>query len=154
MIRGSGIRDQGSGQNEARDRVVAEALSWVGTPYRPAPRVKGGAGGVDCLTFVVEVFERAGVIPHYEVPFYPQDWHLHREDERYLAGVLDHARAIAGPPDPGDVVLFRFGRCYAHGGIVTAWPMLIHAWNGMGVVPVDADQPMLAGRPRRFFDPF
>ena len=139
---------------DARAAVIAEARSWLGTPYRPAQRVKGREGGVDCLTFVVEVFERVGVIPHYRVPFYPQDWHLHRDDERYLAGVLEHAREIAGPPDPGDVVLFRIGRCFAHGGIVTAWPMLIHAWNGMGVVPVDADQPMLAGRPRRFFDPF
>jgi cell wall-associated NlpC family hydrolase len=137
-----------------RGRLVAEAESWIGTPYRAAQRVKGRDGGVDCLTFVVEVFERAGVIPHYVVPYYPQDWHLHRDDERYLAGVLDYAREIAGPPAPGDLVLFRFGRCFAHGGIVSAWPMMIHAWNGVGVVPVDVTQALLGGRTRRFFDPF
>jgi hypothetical protein len=32
--------------------------------------------------------------------------------------------------------------------------MLVHAWNGMGVVAVDATQALLGGRPRRFFDPF
>jgi cell wall-associated NlpC family hydrolase len=144
-----------TGKNYAvRALVVAEAESWIGTPYRAAQRVKGPDGGVDCLTFVVEVFERAGIIPHYRVPYYPGDWHLHRDDERYLAGVLDHAREIPGPPQPGDVALFRFGRCFAHGGIVTAWPMLVHAWNGVGVVPVDATQALLGARPRRFFDPF
>jgi cell wall-associated NlpC family hydrolase len=134
--------------------VVQEARGWIGTPSRAAQRVKGRDGGVDCLTFVVEVFERAGVIPYYEVPFYPQDWHLHRDVERYLDGVLEYAREIEGPPEPGDVVLFRIGRCFAHGGIVTAWPMLIHAWNGMGVVPADATQALLGRHKRRFFDPF
>jgi cell wall-associated NlpC family hydrolase len=137
-----------------RARVVAEAESWLGTPYRAAQRVKGREGGVDCLTFVVEVYERAQVIPHYEVTFYPPDWHLHRSVERYLEGVLECAREIAGPPEPGDIVLFRYGRCFAHGGIVTHWPRLIHAWNGAGVVPADADQPLLGRRPRRFFSPF
>jgi cell wall-associated NlpC family hydrolase len=137
-----------------RGRLVAEALSWIGTPYRPAQRVKGRDGGVDCLTFVVEVFERAGIIGGYQVPYYPQDWHLHRDDERYLAGVLEYAREIEGPPEPGDIALFRFGRCFAHGGIVTQWPMVVHAWNGAGVVPVDATQALLARRAQRFFDPF
>jgi cell wall-associated NlpC family hydrolase len=137
-----------------RARVVEEAREWLGTPYRPAQRVKGRAGGVDCLTFVVEVYERAGIIPPYVVPFYPQDWHLHRDVERYLEGVLEYAHEIDGAPQPGDVALFRFGRCFAHGGIVIQWPQMIHAWNGMGVVPVDATQALLGGRPRRFFSPF
>ena len=142
--------------DRGRLAVVAEALSWLGTPYRPAQRVKGPLGGVDCLTFVVEVFGRCGFDTSYyrAVPYYPQDWHLHRDDERYMAGVLEYSREIPGPPEPGDIVLFRIGRCFAHGGIVTAWPMIVHAWNGMGVLPADADQALLAGRPRRFFDPF
>ncbi len=134
--------------------VLAEAQSWIGTPYRTAQRVKGPAGGVDCLTLVVEVYERTGLIPHCEIPFYPFDWHLHRSVERYLNGVLEHAKEIEGPPQPGDLTLFRFGRCFAHGGIVTHWPRLIHAWNGAGVVPADADQPLLGRRPRRYFSPF
>jgi cell wall-associated NlpC family hydrolase len=141
------------GVDPPRAAVVAEAESWIGTPYRAAQRVKGPAGGVDCLTLVVEVYERTGVVPHHDVPFYPHDWHLHRDIERYLNGVLEYACEVA-VPRPGDVVLFRFGRCFAHGGIVTHWPRLVHAWNGAGVVPADADQPLLGKRPRRFFNPF
>jgi len=142
--------------SNSREAVVAEALSWIGTPYRAAQRVKGPAGGVDCLTFVVEVFGRCGLDSSYyrDIPFYPQDWHLHRDDERYLRGVLEYSCEIEGPPEPGDIVLFRIGRCYAHGGIVTAWPMIVHAWNGSGVYPVDATQAMLGGYKRRFFSPF
>lgn len=136
-----------------RAAVVDEALSWIGTPYRTGQRVKGPAGGVDCLTLVVEVYERARIIPHYEVPFYPPDWHLHRGVERYLEGVLAYAPEAA-EPEPGDIALFRFGRCFAHGGIVTLWPRLVHAWNGMGVVEGDATQPLLGRRPARFFSPF
>jgi cell wall-associated NlpC family hydrolase len=78
-----------------RQRVVAEALGWLGTPYRPAQRVKGPAGGADCLTLVVEVYERAGILPHYEVPYYPLDWHLHRSIERLSPG---RAGIRAGDP--------------------------------------------------------
>jgi hypothetical protein len=52
------------------------------------------------------------------------------------------------------VALFRFGRCFAHGAIITEWPLLIHAWHSGGVIRGDALQPLLAGRPVRFFSPF
>jgi cell wall-associated NlpC family hydrolase len=144
----------------ARQTVVAEAASWLGTPYHHMGRVKGahgspaGAGGVDCLTLLAEVYERAGVIGHAEIPFYPPDWHLHRSDELYLGGVLDRAKEIPGPPQPGDIAIFKMGRCFAHGVIVTRWPRLIHAHFNAGVIGGDATQGPLAGRTVRFFDPF
>jgi NlpC/P60 family putative phage cell wall peptidase len=135
-----------------RAAVLAEAQGWIGTPYHHMGRVKGV--GVDCLTLLAEVFERAGVTGHVEIPFYPPDWHLHRDVERYLEGLLGHAREIPGPPQPGDIALFRMGRCFAHGAIVTAWPKLIHALSGGAVLEGDAAQPPLHGRAVRFFSPF
>jgi cell wall-associated NlpC family hydrolase len=136
-----------------RAAVIAEAESWIGTPYHHAARVKGA--GVDCLTLLAEAYERAGVIAHAEIPFYPPDWNLHRSAELYLGGVLEHAREIAGPPEPGDIAVFKFGRCFAHGAIVTAWPLLIHAHaRAKMVLRGDATQPELAGREVRFFSPF
>ena len=52
-------------------------------------RVKGG--GTDCLMLLAEVYEKAGVIPHVDVPFYPPDWNLHRDAERYLEGIMRYA---------------------------------------------------------------
>lgn len=135
-----------------RARVIAEAETWLRTPYHHMGRVKNG--GTDCLMLLAEVYEAAGVVPHIEVPFYSPDWNLHREAERYLEGVLCHAREIDGSTQMGDVAVFKFGRCFAHGAIVVAWPRLIHAWYNAGVVYGDADQPPLVGRAVRFFDPF
>jgi cell wall-associated NlpC family hydrolase len=71
-----------------------------------------------------------------------------------MEGVLGYAREIDGPPSPGDIALFRFGRTYSHGAIVTEWPRLIHAYWQIGVVPGDATQAPLRGRSVKFFTPF
>src|SRR5262245_52340350 len=135
-----------------RTRVIAEAEAWLRTPYHHMGRVKGA--GTDCLMLLAEVFEAAGVIPRVEVPFYPRDWHLHRDAERYLNGLMCYASEITGPPQPGDIALFKFGRCFAHGVIVVSWPRLIHAWWNTGAIYGDADQPPLIDRPVRIFDPY
>jgi hypothetical protein len=59
-------------------------------------------------------------------------------------------------PEPGDVAIFKFGRCYAHGVIVTKWPLMIHSWvdGGVGVMRGDVTQPLLYKRQMRLFDPF
>jgi NlpC/P60 family putative phage cell wall peptidase len=146
--------EPGIGDRESRLRaaVVAEAESWIGTPFHHAARVKGA--GVDCLMLLAEVYERAGVAGHIDPPFYVPDWHLHRDAERYLDGLLDYARPIAGPPLPGDIALFRFGRTFSHGSIVAQWPRLIHAYWSIGVVWGDATLYPLKERDLRFFSPF
>src|SRR4029078_6925542 len=90
-----------------RRAVLREAESWIGTPFHHAARVKGA--GVDCLMLLAEVYERAGVSRRIEPPFYVPDWHLHRDAERYMEGLLRYARS-ADVPEPGDIALFRFGR--------------------------------------------
>jgi len=141
-----------TGVAELRQAVVAEAQSWIGTPFHHAARVKGQ--GVDCLMLLAEVYERSGAAGHIEPPFYVPDWHLHRDAERYMEGLLQYASPIDGPPLPGDVALFRFGRTFSHGAIVTEWPRLIHAYWALGVVWGDATLHPLKDRHVRFFSPF
>src|ERR1700730_18391720 len=113
---------------DLRASVVKEATSWSGTPFHHAARVKGA--GVDCLMLLAEVYQRAGVVAPIEPPFYVPDWHLHRDAERSLEGLPRYASEITGPPLSGDIALFRFGRTFSHGAIVTAWARLGHAhWN-------------------------
>jgi NlpC/P60 family putative phage cell wall peptidase len=135
-----------------RAAVVTEAESWIGTPFHHAARIKGA--GVDCLMLLAEIYERAGVAPHIDPPFYVPDWHLHRDAERYLDGLTRYASEIPFPPQPGDIALFRFGRTFSHGAIVTDWPRLIHAYWSIGVVHGDATRYPLAARPVKFFSPF
>jgi len=147
-----------------RARIVSVARTWLGTPYHTGGRVRGA--GVDCLTLLAEVFAEADVVPRIDVPYYPHDWHLHRGGERYLEGLLRHARAIDGPPLTGDIALWKFGRCFSHGAIVVEWPVIIHAYVGRATTLEDAEAALWlarvgeggqgAGRPRprKFFSVF
>jgi cell wall-associated NlpC family hydrolase len=136
-----------------REHVIAEALTWRGTPWHHAGRVKGA--GVDCGMFPAEVYERCGVMPHIEPGPYAQDVMKHRGEERFLALVAAHAHPVE-TPRPGDLVLWRFGRCFSHAAIVVDWPLIIHSYIPAGGVELgdaqaDAD---LARRLVVFFSPW
>lgn len=120
-----------------RELALQEAREWIGTPYHHMGRVKGAQGGVDCAMLLLEVYEKAGVIEHVVPDYYPPDWMLHRSEERYLIECLNHGHEIEQPL-PGDVVVVKFGRCFAHGAIVVQWPVCIHAYLGAPVSYVNA----------------
>lgn len=101
---------------EIRQRVVAEARTWIGTPYAHCQDVKGY--GVDCGMILVRVFVDCGVIPRFDPRPYQHDFHLHRGEEFYRQFALDRGRRVA-TPQIGDVMLFRLGRCYSHGALVS-----------------------------------
>jgi cell wall-associated NlpC family hydrolase len=77
---------------------------------------------------MIEVYKACGLIPATVDPRpYTHDWHMHRSEENYLAGVMDLADRVE-EPQPGDIALFKFGRCVSHGGIVIKWPVIVHAY--------------------------
>jgi cell wall-associated NlpC family hydrolase len=112
-----------------RAAVVAEARSWLGTPYHNCADIKGA--GVDCGMLLVRVFVDTGLIPPFDPRPYPIDWHLHRDHERYLGFVFDRGFGEVAEAQPGDIWVLRYGRCYSHGGIVVrAAPLrIIHAFH-------------------------
>ena len=116
-------------ENESADRaaVVGAARSWIGTPYHNCADIKHV--GVDCGMLLVRIFVDTGLCPPFDPRPYAVDWHLHRSEERYLGFVIDRAREVA-LPQPGDVMILRYGRCYSHGGIVTSSDPLaiVHAY--------------------------
>lgn len=127
--------------------VVTEALTWLGTPYHHEARVKGE--GVDCAYFLREVFAAAGIVPRAAIPHYPRDWHMHRDEERYLSFILEHGRPVNPPYLPADVPTYKIGRCVSHAAIIVAWPRLIHAYyQEKMVVLTSAETPFLADRAR------
>lgn len=141
--------------NEQAQRmaVIAEARSWLGTPYHHAARIKGA--GVDCMMLLAEVYAAAGVIePVGDVPHYPRDWMLHRDDERYLNGLLDYCHPVE-TPHPGDIAMFRFGRATSHSAIVLDWPNIVHAYaDEGGVVLSNAASGRLVSRLAGFYSPW
>lgn len=124
--------------DEQRALVRDIARSWKGTPYRHRAAIKGS--GVDCARILIEVYAEAGLIDHFDPGKYTRDWHLHRGEELYRQNI----ERVAGPPiredttieqmmaegyEPltGDILVWRVGRCYSHGAIVTEWPFVLHA---------------------------
>ncbi|ACK51967.1 conserved hypothetical protein, putative phage associated protein [Methylocella silvestris BL2] len=116
-----------------RAAAVAEARKWIGTPYHSCADVRGA--GVDCGMLIVRVFVDTGLIPAFDPRPYTEDWHLHRSEERYLGFVTDRCTEVKRPRS-GDIVVFRYGRCYSHGGIVTSSDPLsmVHAFQPAGLV--------------------
>jgi cell wall-associated NlpC family hydrolase len=137
-----------------RQAVVAEAMTWLGTPFHHHQAVKGA--GVDCALFQYSVYHGVGLIPEIKIEDYSPQWHLHKDEERYMNWVLQFAARVESAPfKPGDGALFRFGRAASHGVIIVEWPQVIHAYSKSRMVTLDnaLDNPSLAfdraGKSRR-----
>lgn len=127
--------------------AVAEALTWLGTPWHHEGGVKGA--GVDCAMLLVRVFGTVGLIPDIDPRPYPIDHMLHSPDERFLGWLQRYATEVVNvtTPRPGDVIIYKVGRCFSHAAIVTQWPCVVHAFRDeRGVVLSRFDVGRLASR--------
>jgi len=124
---------------------VAEALSWVGTPFHDCAGVKGH--GTDCVHLLIAVFANVGVIERFDPAPYRPQWFQHRDEPKFLDGMkaqgarqIDPAQAL-----PGDVLMYNYGRHAAHGAIVIDEHSIVHAYKPAHMV-VRSDRGELAGR--------
>ena len=132
-----------------RQTVIAEARSWIKTCYHHAADVKGY--GVDCGMLLVRVFVDTGLCEPFDPRPYEPDWMIHRSEERYLGFIFDRTKEVSAPK-PGDVMVFKFGRCHSHGGIVTCTnPIaIVHAYKpANGVIEEDVFRNTALSYPHR-----
>ena len=117
----------------APEAVIAEALSWLGTPYRHQASRRGV--GCDCLGLVRGVWAGLyGSEPERPGP-YSMDWAEASGEERLLDAARRHfveQRDLA----PGGLVLFRWRQHLPakHAGILVTEDSFLHAYEGRGVV--------------------
>ncbi len=126
-------------------RVVAEARSWIGTPYVHQATTKGA--GTDCLGLLRGIWRMLYGAEPESVPAYTMDWSEPAGDEVLFAAAgrwMQRCRqqTIA----PGDVLLFRMrdGAVAKHLGIAAgcgAAPSFVHAYTGHGVVESPLSEP-------------
>lgn len=116
------------------ETVVAEALSWLDTPYRHQGRRKGV--GCDCLGLVLGVWRAIyRDVPELPGPYAP-DWAEAGGEERFLAAMRRHFREK--PPNamaPGDLLLFRWRPHLPakHAGVLVEPGSFVHAYQGSAV---------------------
>jgi NlpC/P60 family putative phage cell wall peptidase len=116
--------------------VIAEARSWIGTPYRHQASVKGV--GCDCLGLLRGVWRGVmGAEPELPPP-YSADW-----AEAGADTLVQAARRHLVEIDPsdvmaGDVLLFRWRDDLPakHCAIATSQSMMVHAHDGACVAEV------------------
>ena len=120
-----------------RDAILAEARSWLGTPYVHGASLKGA--GCDCLGLVRGVW-RALVGPEPESPPpYTPDWAEASGRDALLEAASRWLEPIPlGEAEPGDVLLFRWrdGAPAKHCGVATGPARMIHAHDGAVVAEV------------------
>jgi cell wall-associated NlpC family hydrolase len=109
--------------------AVAEARSWIDTPFAPNGQQKGLA--VDCGHLLVAVAHALG-LPHIQ-------------PERQQPGLYDPAKLFAAleqdcerlpegsPMEPGDVLVFSIRGEPIHSGICTGPLTMVHAWDTFSV---------------------
>lgn len=137
---------------EQRAAVVAESLTWLRTPYHHAADIKGQ--GVDCLMLLIRVFHACALVPAIDPRPYPAQWHLHRSDEVYLAGLEKYATELPPheAPQAGDIALWKFGRTYSHAAILINEREVVHAFKDAREVTIaDRWSEPLAARDVKYF---
>jgi len=121
-------------EEEQRQAVVREALTWVRTPFHWEQCIKGV--GVDCGRFLAATFNGAGVkkIDIEKLPHFPPLWFMHKRDaapspflEQLRTYAVEYELRPGQIPRPGDLVVAHFGRDWAHSAIVAEWPSVVGA---------------------------
>lgn len=111
-----------------RQQLITEALSWVGTPYHHRAMVKGV--GADCVGLPAGVALACGLLPcGWQLPYYSTQWHLH-QNESLLKSTLEALGAqhiLLSAAQPGDLLLFFYGRTVAHTAILVSEGYVVHA---------------------------
>jgi cell wall-associated NlpC family hydrolase len=120
-----------------RAAFVAEALTWLGTPFLDCADVKGPGGAVDCAMLLVRCAVDGCGLPPFDPRPYPPRWHLHRSEERFLNIVeRDLGCRRVETPRVGDIVLWQFGRTFSHGAVLIGAEEVCHAYYAAGEVVV------------------
>lgn len=120
----------------SRELIEKIALTWIGTPYHHHSGIKGV--GCDCVHLLIKVYVEAGLMEDYDPGYYPPQFFMHSDEERFLKKVLGYSREIPeAEAGVGDVVLYKLGKCYAHGAIIVSpgWPhSIVHADASSNIV--------------------
>lgn len=123
-----------------RADALAEARTWIGTPYRHQASCKGA--GTDCLGLIRGIWRALYGGEPVAIPPYTPDWSEPSRDEvlmRTARTLLTHVER----PEPGDVLLFRMRDkgVAKHLGVLATSETFIHAYSGHGVVESSLSAP-------------
>lgn len=105
--------------NDIQEKFVKEIRCWADAKikYRHRGTTKGGC---DCTGLIIGAMRNLGYLGKYVLRMYPRDWNLHSGAGNYI---IEEITKISdeipnSEIDNGDLVVFRFGKCVAHIGVM------------------------------------
>ncbi len=141
--------------DQRQSAIVAEALSWEGTPFHVGACVKGVTGGVDCAGLVMSIFAAMGMVNLEPLPFIDPRHACHNEKSlilEWLRKRTDLAKDVSELMvfdenvgqrgiEIGDVICYRHGLCVHHCGIAISSVYTMQAVYPYGVTRFDMTGP-------------
>lgn len=126
------ILRQAQDKSEFGGRIVAEAMSWIGTPFHPQASVKGV--GCDCKGLVAGVAREIGLAEGDSWQAGLADYDIQRVPVQLLSrGLSEIFDAVTGEWQPGDVLLLTISGREQHlaiyAGVGPQGPEMIHCWS-------------------------
>lgn len=121
----------------ARERIIAIARSWLGTPYHHRASVRHA--GCDCIGLVRGVWRELYGREAEQAGPYTGSWAEATGNEALLSAARRHlAERMLSEAEPGDVLVFRLrdGALAKHAGILSGADRMIHAQEGVPVSEV------------------
>lgn len=115
--------------------VLAEASSWLGTPYRHGGSRRGV--GCDCLGLVRGIWRTLYGREPEALPAYAPDWAEVAESDPLLEAARRHMHErLIAEARPGDLLVFRWraGLACKHLGIQVPGGRFIHAYERHSVM--------------------
>ena len=114
-----------------REKIVAAARGFIGTPYHHQAAVRGA--GCDCLGLIRGVWREVYSVEPERPPPYSPDWGESGSVEILFDAANRHLTPVAlAAASAGDAILFRMreGRIAKHMAILTSDSTMVHAQSG------------------------
>lgn len=102
------------------------AREWVGVVYQHRGTTRRGC---DCTGLLVGIAQELGLLKNYKLRSYSFDWNLHAGAGNYIVEELKRYSNEIPKSETrvGDILIFRFGKCLAHAGILVAKGLFVHS---------------------------
>jgi len=101
---------------------------WKGlkVPYQHRGTTRNGC---DCTGLIIGVLKELGYLKNYKLRIYSPDWNLHSKADNYIVEEVSRFANEVPKPEAGDLVLFYFGKCVAHVGIMIENELFVHCYR-------------------------